>query len=346
MHPEVLSVNAVLCCCAEDIIPRMLALPAVPSPERAEASPQAADGKHHKEGAVGPDLASRPPASVPTDGTATVRSRLQNLRAILTARNATTQQEDGAHTEQPPREDDGDRVKLSSAALCRPAADAKADNLAQTEAQAEHDRHDILHSDSAGMNLAPAESPGRPVLQRIRNAASMLPGLNRTQSLPDSVVQSPNGQVQPAASCHGPALPSTESAPVTKSQEEPDSQESQASEAKLGSSLWGLQNRVQGLWLGASNRVQGLRSLLPAVPAYVHIGSHQILLPASPAVSGALKDAQKQGLAEERQQTLNMHRMSAYRGRAIAICRSERSSHLQDVMPAGRVPQSAFASNH
>jgi hypothetical protein len=98
-------------------------------------------------------------------------------------------------------------------------------------------------------------------------------------------------------------------------------QQQQVSDTKQSSALWGL-NRVQGAWEGASSRVKAMRALLPAYPAYVHIGSHQILLPASPAMTEAVKSAQQKGLAEERQQALIMHRMSAYRGRAIAICRS------------------------
>lgn len=307
----------------EDIIPRMLALPAVPIPEKAEAAPQAADGKQQKEGAVGPDSAARSLTSVPAVAAGAVRSRLQNLRAILTAGKASTQQVGVAPTQQTPPDGDKDRAELGSAALSALAADAtEAKHTVRTEAQAECYRHEHLGSENAGRKLTPAESPGRPVLQHIRNVANMLPGFNRTQPLPDSVVQSPIGQPQPIGSHDGPAQPDTESSPVTNLQEELQPQELQASDAKLGSSSWGLQNRVQGVLLGASNRVQALRSLLPAVPAYAHIGSHQILLPASPAMSEALKDAQKQGLAEEQQQTLNMHRMSAYRGRAIAICRS------------------------
>ncbi|KAL0042211.1 hypothetical protein WJX77_006257 [Trebouxia sp. C0004] len=159
-----------------------------------------------------------------------------------------------------------------------------------------------------------AES-GKPLLQGIRSFTSRLPGLNRShpgtlsQALPPDSGTHPNSD---SSSCLAQAA----------SADELDSaQQQQQQVPKQPSTLWGL-DRVQGAWEGASSRLKAMRALLPAYPAYVHIGSHQILLPASPAMTEAVKSAQQKGLAEEGQQALIMHRMSAYRGRAIAICRS------------------------
>jgi len=161
-----------------------------------------------------------------------------------------------------------------------------------------------------------AES-GKPLFQGIRSFTSRLPGMNKSQ--PGTLSQA----LPPNSGTH----PNSDSSPYlaqAASAVEPDSapqQQQGGLDTKQPSTLWGL-NRVQGAWEGASSRVKAMRALLPAYPAYVHIGSHQILLPASPAMTEAVKSAQQKGLAEERQQALIMHRMSAYRGRAIAICRS------------------------
>jgi hypothetical protein len=161
-----------------------------------------------------------------------------------------------------------------------------------------------------------AES-GKPLFQGIRSFTSRLPGMNKSQ--PGTLSQA----LPPNSGTH----PNSDSSPYlaqAASAVEPDSapqQQQGGLDTKQPSTLWGL-NRVQGAWEGASSRVKAMRALLPAYPAYVHIGSHQILLPASPAMTEAVKSAQQKGLAEERQQALNMHRMSAYRGRARAICRS------------------------
>lgn len=144
---------------------------------------------------------------------------------------------------------------------------------------------------------------GRPLLQRIRSFTGR-PPLPGTQPDP--------------APCPPPAHASSDVSLDSAQQQ----QEQQDPEAKQPSRLWGLNSRVQGAWQGASSRVSAMRALLPAYPAYVHIGSHQILLPASPAMTEALKTAQQKGVAEERQLALLMHRMSAYRNRAVAICRS------------------------
>ena len=247
----------------------MLALPGVPRPNNTEPLPQAADVNQQQSGTLRPE-AARTLASDPAVGAATVRSRLQNLRAILSA----------------------SRTKCLT--------------------------HEVAGSENAEANLSPAKNASGHDTRGIRSVASRLPSFRRTQSLPDSAAQSPLGQIQSGTPPDDSAQPHTGSAPANDLQE----LQPQVSEAQ-GSGMWGLQNRVQGLWLGASSRVKALKSLLPAYPAYAHIGSHQILLPASAAMSEALKAAQHQGLAEQRQQALNMHRMSAYRGRAMAICRSE-----------------------
>ncbi len=166
-----------------------------------------------------------------------------------------------------------------------------------------------------------AES-GKPFLQGIRSFTSRLPGMNRSQpgtlsqALPPDPGTHPNSDSSPGLPQAAPA-DELDSAPQQQQQQ----QQQGGSGSKQPSTLWGL-NTVQGAWEGASSRVKAMRALLPAYPAYVHIGSHQILLPASPAMTEAVKSAQQKGLAEERQQALIMHRMSAYRGRAIAICRS------------------------
>ena len=163
-----------------------------------------------------------------------------------------------------------------------------------------------------------AES-GKPLFQGIRSFTSRLPGLNRSQ--PDTLSQAlpPDPGTHPNANS-SPSL--LQAASTDELDSAPQQQQQQGgSDTKQPSTLWGL-SRVQGAWEGASSRVKAMRALLPAYPAYVHIGSHQILLPASPAMTEAVKSAQQKGMAEERQQALIMHRMSAYRGRAIAICRS------------------------
>lgn len=301
------SFYAVLCSVAEDIIPRMLALPAVPKPEKilpADARPQ-----QQEDSGLGPETV-KSAASHQAVGPGAVGSRLQNLRAILTARKADIQQVDAVFIQPAPQQtqQDGNAELSISAAPPVASADAtKVQDTPQASAQAESK----ASADAASTIDLPAERPRRPVLQSIRSIAGRLPSFTRSQSLPDSAESSLTRQLQPEAL----------RTPANGSQEELQPLDPQAQEAHQGSRMWGLQGRVQEVWLGASNRVKALRSLLPAYPAYVHIGSHQILLPASPAMSKALKDAQQQGLAEERQQALNMHRMSAYRGRAIAICR-------------------------
>lgn len=321
--PQAFWFNAVLCAVVEDVIPRMLALPAVPKPEKvlpADATPQQKD---LTVSGLGPETV-KSAASQEAAGTGAVRSRLQNLRAILTARRADIQQVDAALTQrasQQTQQDDNAELSSSTAPPVAAADAIKVQDTAQPSAQAESNASADLPADAASTSVLPAERPGRPVLQGIRSIASRLPSFTRSQSLPDSAAEPLTRQLQPDALCGDPAQLNTEGTPANGSQEELQPLNSQAPEAQQGSRMWGLQDRVQGVWLGASNRVKALRSLLPAYPAYVHIGSHQILLPASPAMSKAMKDAQQQGLAEERQQALNMHRMSAYRGRAIAICR-------------------------
>lgn len=314
------------CCAAEDVIPRMLALPAVPKPEK--TLPQAPDANPQENSALKPE-AARSAASDPAVGAETVRSRLQNLRAILTAQKADTQLADAGPTQPAPQQAQRDHTAelSSSAAPSVPTANAtKAQNAALAAAQAESDTYEGPRARTGSTSVLPAKMFQKPVLQSIRRVASRLPSFNTSHFLPDAAENLPQEPLQPGPLHADRAQPSTESASANGFQEELQPLEAQTSEAKQGSRMRGLQSRVQGVWLGASNRVKALRSLLPAYPAYVHIGSHQILLPASPAMSKALKDAQQQGLAEERQQALNMHRMSAYRGRAIAICRCAASS--------------------
>ena len=302
----------------------MLALPAVPKPEKALPIVPPADSQ--QDSALNPQAATLA-ASDPAVGAGAVRSRLQNLRAILTARKADTQQTDAVHIQPPTQQlQQDDIAELSSSAPPSMPTAAKVQDTPQAAAQAEFGA-----AEAASTSILPAADPGRPVLQSIRSIASRLPSFNRLHSLLADPEKLPLGPLQPSALRDDGAQPSTESAPANGLQEAPQPQESEGLQAKPGSRMWGLQDRVQGVWLGASNRVKALRALLPAYPAYVHIGSHQILLPASPAMSKALKDAQQQGLAEERQQALNMHRMSAYRSRAIAICRCAAASSLKPV---------------
>ena len=162
-----------------------------------------------------------------------------------------------------------------------------------------------------------AES-GKPLFQGIRSFTSRLPGMNKSQPGTLSQALPPNSGTHPNSDS-SPYL--AQAASAVEPDSAPQQQQQGGLNTKQPSTLWGL-NRVQGAWEGASSRVKAMRALLPSYPAYVHIGSHQILLPASPAMTKAVKSAQQKGLAEERQQALIMHRMSAYRGRAIAICRS------------------------
>ena len=282
----------------------MLALPAVPKPEK--ALPPALDANSQQDTTLQAQAAKS--ASDPAVGAGAVRSRLQNLRAILTARKADTQQADAFLTQPAPQQVRRDATAKSSSSTppSVPTADAtQVQGTAQAAAQAGSNTCEGSRAEAASTSVLSPEGSPRPVLPSLRSIASRLPlGPLQTGALRDVHAHS-----------------STDSTPANGSQEELQPLDSQTSEAKQGPRMWGLQSRVQGVWLGASNRAKALRSLLPAYPAYVHIGSHQILLPASPAMSKALKDAQQQGLAEERQQALIMHRMSAYRGRAIAICR-------------------------
>lgn len=304
----------------------MLAVPAVPKPEK--ASPPAPNASPQQDAALQSQAAKSAAADLAVNAGA-VRSRLQNLRAILSGRKADTLQADAFLTRPAPQQvQRDDTAELSSTAPPSvPTADAtNVENIGHAAAQAESDTHEGSEAEAANTSVLSAESSHRPVLRSICSIASRLPSFNRSQSLLDSPEKLLIGLLQPGALRDDCVQLSTDSEPANSSQEEPQPLDSQTSEAKQGSRMQSLQNRVQGVWLGASNRVKALRSLLPAYPAYVHIGSHQILLPASPAMSKALKDAQQQGLAEERQQALIMHRMSAYRGRAIAICRCAASS--------------------
>ena len=204
-------------------------------------------------------------------------------------------------------------AKQVAVSEAEPAASSNADHLVDPP----QDGQPSVSSPEGTEQIAAEQ--GKPLFQGIRSFTSRLPGLNRSQ--PGALSQA----LPPDPGTH----PDSDSSPgfaQAASADERDSapqqqQQQGGSDTKQPSALWGL-NRVQGAWEGASSRVKAMRALLPAYPAYVHIGSHQILLPASPAMTEAVKSAQQKGLAEERQQALIMHRMSAYRGRAIAICRS------------------------
>lgn len=88
-------------------------------------------------------------------------------------------------------------------------------------------------------------------------------------------------------------------------------------------SLWQRLSSQVGLHVNSAvrNTSSGLGALTAMFPSYVHIGSHQILLPASPALTQAVQSAQQQDPVEQQRQALLMHSMAAYRGRALAICR-------------------------
>lgn len=327
-----------------------------------------------------------------------VRSRLQNLRAILTARKATLLRLDSATgneadagarnkpaheladstqqllldksiqaasgggigfsgttpepLDQKQSSDDGseqisDEVTAGRAGLqsrlhgfrsalvarwptSKAAQQDEADISVQGSDLQQPETNSLPGSDRADQGGGQSPGAGKPVLQGIRSFTNRLPGFSRAQPVSGSTEQRPSSQSLPSALCAGQSSQPSADADQTSmtsgaasfAADELTSEQRQVTEANQGSRLWGLNNRVQGAWEGASSRVNAMRALLPAYPAYVHIGSHQILLPASPAMTEALKSAQQKGLAEERQQALIMHRMSAYRGRALAICRS------------------------
>ncbi|DBA84969.1 TPA: hypothetical protein ACH3X2_005709 [Trebouxia sp. C0005] len=194
-----------------------------------------------------------------------------------------------------------------------PAASSNPDHVVNPP---QDDQPSVSSPEGTEQIAAEQAESGKPVFQGIRSFTSRLPGVNRAQPGTLSPALPPDPGTQPNADSH-PAL----AQPASADELDLAHQQQQVPDTKQPSALWGL-NRVQGAWEGASSRVKAMRALLPAYPAYAHIGSHQILLPASPAMTEAVKSAQQKGLAEERQQALIMHRMSAYRGRAIAICRS------------------------
>lgn len=100
-----------------------------------------------------------------------------------------------------------------------------------------------------------------------------------------------------------------------------DADTSQQTHGQQPSAWQRIGSQLQQAVQGAGSRVKAVASFLPSYTAYVHIGSHQILLPAAPALTQAVQSAQQQGSAEQQQQALLMHSMAAYRGRALAICR-------------------------
>ncbi len=206
-------------------------------------------------------------------------------------------------------------AKQVAVSEAEPAALSNPDHLVNPQ---QDGQPSVSNSEGTEQIAAEQAQSGKPLFQGIRSFTSRLPGLNRSQPGTLSQALPPDPSTHPNSDS-SPSLPQAASADERDSA--PQQQQQGGSDTKQPSALWGL-NRVQGAWEGASSRVKAMRALLPAYPAYVHIGSHQILLPASPAMTEAVKSAQQKGLAEERQQALIMHRMSAYRGRAIAICRS------------------------
>ncbi len=209
----------------------------------------------------------------------------------------------------------GQSAKQVAVSEAEPAASSNPDHLVNPR---QDGQPNVQSPEGTEQIAAEQAQSGKPLFQGIRSFTSRLPGLNRPQpgTLSQALPPDPGTHPNPDSS---PCL--AQAASADESVSAPQQHQQGGSDTKQPSTLWGL-NRVQGAWEGASSRVKAMRALLPAYPAYVHIGSHQILLPASPAMTEAVKSAQQKGLAEERQQALIMHRMSAYRGRAIAICRS------------------------
>ena len=328
----------------------MLALPAVPTPEQAATLQQRANAdseQKQQQQADASDLTgTKPIASAAASSSGAVRNRLQNLRAILTAHKPSGQMLHSAVTQPENQQPHAGSDEISADSLNAAADASYGQNAKHTEAHAVSDKPADPSTETARSDLS-AERSSSSLMQSMRGFTRRLPGSNRTQPVPDSTLQSPVNDAQAAAlSEDGAAQSSKEGAGADKSQQQQQQpqQEAEGSDTGQASRLRRLQNRVQGVWEGASSRAKAMRALLPAYPAYVHIGSHQILLPASPAMSEALKDAQQEGLAEERQQALIMHRMSAYRGRAAAICRSV-NCLLASVASALRRSSSCASSN-
>ena len=300
----------------------MLAVPAASSPRQTAALDQAADTdlEHQQQQPQADTLGLNDATSLmlaPDSATGKLRNRLQNLRAILTDRKPCSQELDVAPQPQPHRQPCAQADDSSAA-----ASGASAQGKDKTLAAAPPASSKLANAESEAIMADPATKQAeRQFMQGIRNFATRLPGLSKLQPMSDNALQSPIGSMQGTASAIDADQPSklqpdNADQPSKNGADNADEQLQQQT-----SRLHGLQNRMQGVWGGASSRVKALRALLPAYPAYAHIGSYQILLPASPAMSDALKDAQQQGLPQESQQALIMHRMSAYRGRAIAICR-------------------------
>lgn len=379
----------------------MLALPAVPAAVQSASFQEASSGPQQVQDEAFEVTQPSSPASGSVTAAVTIRSRLQNLRAILTAKKPSMQLLDAAtaqrlqsstEQEQPaeqtiaaPQQGLGktsqlaldqsrlpagvpdqrglgnqgseqlsDEVNPSGSRQPSSRLQGLRDALAapwQPKQQQQQQQQEQLHStpmqdltsapdgqlsdDSASSTQAhqmhaggsddmpqSERQAGRPLLQGFRSFTNRLPGFKTAQAPPDKALASRLPPPDP------PSTEPTAGSDQTANADGLTSEQQPATEARPGSRLWRLNNRVQGAWEGASSRAKAMRALLPAYPAYVHIGSHQILLPASPAMTAAVRSAQQKGLAEEQQQALIMHRMSAYRGRAIAICRSAHESVL------------------
>ena len=374
----------------------MLALPAVPAAVQSASFQEASSGPQQVQDEAFEVTQPSSPASGSVTAAVTIRSRLQNLRAILTAKRpsmqlldaATAQRlQSSAEQEQPAEqtiaasqqglgktsqlaldqsrmpagvpdqrglgnqgsEQLSDEVNPSGSRQPSSRLQGLRDVLAAPwQPKQQQQQQEQLHStpmqdltsapdgqlsdDSAwstqahqmyagGSDDVPRSETqaGRPVLQGFRSFTNRLPGFKTAQAPPDKALASRLLPADPPSTEPTAGSDQTANAGGLTSEQQP------ATEARPGSRLY---NRVQGAWEGASSRAKAMRALLPAYPAYVHIGSHQILLPASPAMTAAVRSAQQKGLAEEQQQALIMHRMSAYRGRAIAICRSAHESIL------------------
>lgn len=206
-------------------------------------------------------------------------------------------------------------------------------------------------ADSTVASAAPEADIGLPLDAAVQQPASLLrswseklPFFSRqapTSPAADPVKQGRSTLVSATPKATSPEVPTAELPTSLTAKDgsaaaaEPTGESVQQSSPtwrRLGSQL-GLQ--INSAVQITSGRVRALTAWLPTYPTYVHIGSHQILLPASPALTQAVESAQQPGPAEQQRQALMMHSMAAYRGRALAICRSEECSII--VMTCNRV---------
>lgn len=169
----------------------------------------------------------------------------------------------------------------------------------------------------------------------LRSWSDKLPIFSKqapTSTTVQPVTQGSTTQVSAAPHASSPEMPAAESSTSLTAEDSSAAAAKPAGEAVQRSSpTWRHLASQLGLQINSavrntSGRVRALTAWLPSYPTYVHIGSHQILLPASPALTQAVESAQQPGPAEQQRQALIMHSMAAYRGRALAICRSEQCS--------------------